>query len=148
MNYKVGDTVKLVSVRPNTWNVSGHMDRFLGSIQKIKFIHDNDRVEFENPLTDQWTFRLKHIESVVPQLYPKVMWVSDDTVTWVKRVIFAEKCGCFLAWNGCETLEQAQWQTSVTTWLYGKDVLPVIELTIQEIAEKFNLHPEQIRIKE
>lgn len=148
MRYRVGDTVKLVSVRPNTWNTLGHMDRFLGSIQKIKFIHDNDRVEFENPLTDQWTFRCKHIESLASPSYPKVMWVSDDTVTWVKRVIFAEKCGCFLGWNGCETLEQAQWQTSVTTWVYGKDVLPVIELTIQEIAEKFQLQPEQIRIKE
>lgn len=147
MKYKVGDTVKLVSKRSKTWNFGGQMDNFLGSIQKIKEISDW-AVRFENPDTHRWSFDINDIDCLVPSSYPKVMWVRDtDKQIWRKRVVFMEKAGRFLAWTHATTLEEAENTCEITTWIQAKD-FAVVELTIEEIAEKFDMDPEQIRIKE
>jgi len=41
MNYKVGDTVILKSIRPNEWHPFGAMDKFLGNKVKISKLYDN-----------------------------------------------------------------------------------------------------------
>lgn len=149
MEYKVGDTVKLVSKRPGTWNSKGDMDRFLGSVQKIKEISDFS-VKFEDPHTQAWAFSFSCINSIVTSSsYPKVMWVrDDDDDNWRKRVVFMEKVGRFIAWASATTIEEAENITDTTVWRQAKDIQPMVELTIAEIAEKFQLQPEQIWIKE
>lgn len=148
MKYKVGDTVKLVSKRPLCWNPEGLMDCFLGSIQTIKHFDSFGRPEFESPDTYRWSFQMSDIESLVTP-YPKVMWVSDSGDNpWLKRVVFAEKKGKFLAWMTAETIEAAENETETISWRQAKDVLETVEVTIPEIAKAMGLHPEQIRIKE
>lgn len=149
MEYKVGDTVKLVSKRPGTWNPKGDMDRFLGSVQKIEEISDYS-VKFEDPDTHVWAFSFSCINSIVTSSsYPKVMWVrADDDDNWRKRVVFMEKAGRFIAWASATTIEEVENIIDTTVWRQAKDIQPMVELTIAEIAEKFQLQPEQIRIKE
>ena len=82
--------------------------------------------------------------------YPRVMMVSNDNVTWFKRVVILEKRGEFMAWADSETIDEAKDITDVYWWNYAKEVEPEqgqIELTIDEIAEKYGVKPEQIKIK-
>lgn len=80
--------------------------------------------------------------------YPRVMLVSQNNMYFDKRVVFMEKNGKYLAWESVETLEEAENSTNVATWSYAKDIEPEpIELTIDEIAEKFGIKPEQVKIK-
>lgn len=146
--YNIGDTVKLVSKRPIFWNPDGRMDCFLGSIQKIKSIDYWGRPIFENPDTHQWGFRMSDVESLISS-YPKVMWVrDDDDDSWRLRVVFMEKAGKFIAWACATTIEDAEKIVETTSWSQAKEVQPTVELTITEIAEKFGILPEHVRIKE
>lgn len=81
--------------------------------------------------------------------YPKVMEVSDDGDSWFKRVVFMEKNGMFLAWSFAETIEEAENTAVAYTWGFAREIqpTPTLELTIDQIAEKFNVSPEQIKIK-
>lgn len=81
--------------------------------------------------------------------YPKVMEVSAGGNDWQKRVVFMEKNGKFLAWIGAETIEESENETNVFAWKYAREIqpAPTLELTLDEIAEKFNVSPEQIKIK-
>ena len=67
--------------------------------------------------------------------YPRVMLVSSDKKQWVKRVVFMEKCGGFLAWAHEETLEKAEKKIDTMFWSYAKEIEP-IEVTMEEIAEE------------
>lgn len=82
--------------------------------------------------------------------YPKVMWVSGspDMNDKLKRVVFMEKCGGYLAWSGAETLEKAEAQIYTSFWEYAEDIeeLPVLEITMEDIAEKYKVNVEQLKI--
>ena len=101
---------------------------------------------------DYWTaaevrrFNAEIIELPEERAYPRVMLVSDDKITWGKRVVFIEKNGIFLAWSNAETLEEAEKSTSTTVWKYAKEIEPV-EVTIEEIAKWKGTIKEQIIIK-
>ena len=82
--------------------------------------------------------------------YPKVMMVSSDGEFWQKRVVIAHKCGKYIAWSNARTIEDADIAIFTTTWGYAKEVdsePEPMELTIDEIAEKFGVDPKQIKIK-
>lgn len=86
--------------------------------------------------------------------YPKVMIVSMEPaairIHSFKRVVFMEKNGVFLAWDGAETFEEAEREVQVSAWIYAEDIKPEpqpMELTIDQIAEKFGITPEQVKIK-
>ena len=87
------------------------------------------------------------IELPEERAYPRVMLVSDDKMTWGKRVVFMEKCGGFLAWVDAETLEEAEKSTITTFWKYAKESEP-IQVTFEEIAKWKGVHKEQIIIKQ
>lgn len=60
--YEEGDYVKMVFVRPGTWNEKGLMDMYLGAILKVKTIdYSSGNVTFynANPI---WGFNIKEIE--------------------------------------------------------------------------------------
>lgn len=82
--------------------------------------------------------------------YPRVMMVSDSGITWIPRVVFMEKEGRYLAWNNVWTIEGAKGIFITVAWLYAKEVeeLPTVEVTMEEIAQKFNCNVEQLKIKE
>lgn len=86
--------------------------------------------------------------------YPKVMTVSMEPIARrsysFKRVVFMEKNGVFLAWDGAETFEEAEREVQVSAWIYAEDIKPEpqpMELTINQIAAKFGITPEQVKIK-
>ena len=87
------------------------------------------------------------IELPEERAYPRVMLVSDDKMTWGKRVVFMEKKEGFLAWAYAETFEEAEKSTSTTFWKYAKEIEP-IQVTLEEIANWKGVNKEQIIIKQ
>ncbi len=81
--------------------------------------------------------------------YPKVMMVSNNGDAWTKRVVFMEKCSKFIAWQNAETIEKAQTIVSTSNWSYAKDIEEpkILEVTIDEIADKFGVNVKDIKIK-
>ena len=79
-----------------------------------------------------------------PSEYPKVMLVGDlpQIKRAVKRVVFMEKDGAFLAWTRAETLEEAKTILDCTAWAYAWDIpveQQIKEVTIEEVANKFGV---------
>jgi len=67
-----------------------------------------------------------------------------------KRVVFMEKNGIYLAWGYADTLEKAKDITETGAWLCAKDIEEEpkgLELTLEQIAEKFNVPVDKIKIK-
>lgn len=87
------------------------------------------------------------IELPEEKTYPRVMLVSDDKICWLKRVVFMEKCGGFLAWFNAKTLDEAKNGTDTCFWRYAKELEP-IEVTLEEIAEWKGVSKDQIIIKQ
>lgn len=86
----------------------------------------------------------------MPSDYPKLMLVSKSGNCWPKRVVFMEKNGKFLGWEGAESFEEAENVTSVSVWNFAKDIEePVItEVTLEEVAKLMGKKVEEIRIKD
>lgn len=88
------------------------------------FITKDNQIDYEYGLSDVPNPKLIELPEEKP--YPKVMLVSDyatfDSVRWVKRVVFMEKKGKYIAWTDAETIEEAETITDTTTWLYAVDV--------------------------
>lgn len=84
--------------------------------------------------------------------YPKIMIVADNEeeldVCDRKRVVFAKKKGLYIAWLYATTLEQAENTIEVCTWGFAKEVPEEVALTKQEIADKFNIDINLLKIKE
>lgn len=76
--------------------------------------------------------------------YPKVMWVADSEKdpNWVKRVVFMEKCGKYLAWSDAKTIKESEKTFFVYTWNYVKDIEEDTE------SEEKDLVNEARRLKE
>lgn len=79
--------------------------------------------------------------------YPKVMEVSNSGVEWRKRVVFTEKVGRFIAWAQAESFEEAEDEIGTYDWKYAREVQEPREISIQEIADKFGIPVEEVRIK-
>lgn len=58
-DYKAGDVVILTDERPEHWNPSGHMDKYLGQIITIKWVRDSLFSFGDN----EWAFRISDISS-------------------------------------------------------------------------------------
>ena len=105
-----------------------------------------------NGMFDYWdidevkNYNAEIIELPEERAYPRVMLVSDDKMTWSKRVVFMEKKEGFLTWAFAETLEEAEKSKSTTFWKYAKEIEP-IEVTLEEIAKWKGTIKEQIIIK-
>ena len=87
------------------------------------------------------------IELPEEKTYPRVMLVRNEKKDWVKRVVFMEKNGWFLAWKDAETLEEAEKSTTTTFWKYAKEIEP-IQVTLEEIAKWKKVSKELIIIKQ
>lgn len=96
-----------------------------------------------NPILSHTEYSIHSTQSE----YSKVMEVSDDGKNWKRRVVFKEKQGKFLAWAGIETLEEVEDMVEVTSWNFAREIQEPREISIQEIADKFGIPVEEVRIK-
>ena len=76
------------------------------------------------------SFNAEIIELPEEKTYPRVMMVSDDGKTWLRRVVLMKKCGRYLAWNSAETFEEAENQVNSVAWRFAKDIEEPKEFTI------------------
>lgn len=90
---------------------------------------------------------LSHTEYPTQSEYPKVMEVSDCGMEWYKRVVFAEKNGKFIAWLNAKNFKEAKYETSTHVWDYAREIQEPREISLQEIADKFGIPVEEVRIK-
>lgn len=92
-------------------------------------------------------------EPVALPLEPTERWmqVSSDGSIWHKRKVVMTKNGRFIAWHNAETEEEVNNSFRLSSWSFAKEIEPKIEfnleLTLEEIAEKFGVNVEQIKIK-
>lgn len=70
------------------------------------------------------------IELPEEKTYPRVMMVSFNSKNWVRRVVFMEKCGRYLAWENAKTVEEAENQVNSVAWRFAKDIEEPKEFTI------------------
>jgi hypothetical protein len=77
------------------------------------------------------------------------MMVSTDGSEWFKRKAFMQKNGKFITWFSAETDEEVLDTEGTSRWLYAKEIAEPkeLELTLEEIAEKFGVSVESIKIK-
>jgi hypothetical protein len=75
--------------------------------------------------------------------------VSNDKTCWFKRKLIREKNGKFICWTNAETDEKVEEATKATNWDYMREIEEPeeIEITLDEIAEKFGVSVEQLKIK-
>ena len=117
---------------------------FVGDIVGYYYGIIDGKFHFWEP--DELRNNAEIIELPEEKTYPRVMMVSDDKMTWGKRVVFMEKCGGYLSWLFAETLEETEKIVGTSFWKYAKEIEP-IQVTLEEIAEWKGVHREQIIIK-
>lgn len=86
------------------------------------------------------------------KIFPKWMMVSNCPLTeknpGQKRKVFMYKNHQFISWAYAETEEEVEKCIVTRAWPFAIDIPQEIkEVTLQEIAEKFNVPVSQIRIK-
>ena len=74
------------------------------------------------------------------------MLVSIDEIKWHKRVVFMKKCDRYLAWIDAETIEESEDIYKTTSWRYAKEFPEKIEITKSQIADKFGIPIDLIKI--
>lgn len=98
----------------------------------------------------------KEIEEQTPPKdeFPKVMMVSDQPITkhnnGKKRVVFCHNpilSSPYLTYDFTEAIDEVQQAETWSSWKYAKDIPEKVELTFEQIAEKFGLDIEQVEIK-
>ena len=77
------------------------------------------------------------------------MMVKNDGSTWFKRKAFMQKNGKFITWFSAETDEEVLNTECTSRWVYAKEIEEPkeLELTLEQIAEKFGVSVESIKIK-
>lgn len=79
------------------------------------------------------------------------MMVSADQISWYKRKVVMTKKGRFFTWDNAETEDEINNSFRLVGWGFAKEIEPKIEfnleLSLEEIAEKFGVNVEQIKIK-
>ena len=78
--------------------------------------------------------------------FPRVMLVSDDGNSWHRRVVFMKRCGRYISWIDAETIEESENIYKTAYWCYAKEPIEKIELTKSQIAEKFGIPIDLIKI--
>lgn len=73
-------------------------------------------------------------------VYPKVMWVSDESLEEAKqagrkRVVFAQKLDKFIGWVNAKTIEEAENYLGISNWDLAWDI-EVEKPTLEEICQK------------
>lgn len=75
------------------------------------------------------------------------MMVSNDENKWKKRKVIMFKNGMYIFWMDAETELEVAKTTRTMSWKFAKELPTEVELTLKQIAEKFGVNVEQIKIK-
>lgn len=90
-------------------------------------------------------------EPCIFPLEPTERWmmVSDSGKDWFKRKVIMNKNGYFLTWGSAITDEEVEATNHTINWRLAKEIEEEnpVELTLEEIAEKFGVNVNQIKIK-
>ena len=78
--------------------------------------------------------------------FPRVMLVSDDGNSWNRRVVFMKRCGRYISWIDAETIEESENIYKTAYWRYAKEFPEKVELTKSQIADKFGIPIDLIKI--
>lgn len=146
---------KFESRKYNSLLYEPKMDSLIGEIGRITDyipFYDSYEVEFKNEF---WSYPYELIEQhivkdEIPELLDgMLMWVSDDEDFSIKNkaFVFGKKNGKYLAWS--DTLKNDLKSRYVIHWNYAKLIeenKKKVELTIDEIAERFGVDKKYIKI--
>ena len=125
--------------------------------RKYYFKHNDKNMWMFGEKTDLPSYSVK--EFLKPESeYPKVMKVSNNPIETLEdfkyantRVVFMEKCGKFIAWLDADTIEKSENITVASYWNYAVDLdwqpkeeSKPLKLTMEQIAEKFNVEKIEI----
>ena len=84
--------------------------------------------------------------------YPKIMRVDHNPITkenkGLKRVVFAEKAGVYIAWVKAETFAEAENETRAQAWKYAKDIEPENPIKLELIKKADELLTLANKLKE
>jgi hypothetical protein len=133
-NVKVGDWIKVrVTEVKDLEDYPIRCGKRLSFRKDGRYHYTEEKVAFPTEETERW------------------MLVSEDADRWMKRKVFMTRNGKFIAWSRAENDKEVNNATDATGWEYAKEIEPKIEfnleLSLEEIAEKFGVNVEQIKIK-
>jgi hypothetical protein len=133
-NVKVGDWIKVqVTEVKDSENYPIRCGERLSFRKNGIYHYAEEQVAFPLEETERW------------------MLVSNDSINWVKRKVITQKNGKFLAWIFAENDEELNSVSDAASWDFAKEIDTKIEfnleLSLEEIAEKFGVNVEQIKIK-
>ena len=121
---------------------NGEEERYYGVIQND---FDCYRIEFVR----KYNAEIIELPTELPKeekQFPRVMLVSDDGNSWHRRVVFMKICGRYISWIDAETIEESENIYKTTSWTYAKELPEKVELTKSQIAEKFGIPIDLIKI--
>jgi len=79
------------------------------------------------------------------------MMVSNDNIGWYKRKVVMSRKGYFYALADAENNKEAKKEYILVPWSFAKEIEPkmefTVELTLEDIANKFGINVEQLKIK-
>jgi hypothetical protein len=141
-NVKVGDTI---------WTVQDGETKVIsvknGKYHPIKTVDAIYTIDGKFLVNDQFpsAFLKNPFES-------QERWVEvrdDEEEEWVRKKLIMEKNGKFICWRNAKTDEEVEESLNTTTWYYMREIEEPkqIEITLDEIAEKFGVSVEQLKIK-
>lgn len=129
----------------NCTRINFHPFRFYGVDAEGSF---SSRKESEHSTK---TITLEEAKALVNEKpYPKLMYVWDNDEEKHEKWLVVGKFDKWVIAFNAVTIEDVQSDDMPCIWRFAKDIEepPIIELTLEEIADKFGHKSSQIRIKE
>jgi hypothetical protein len=133
-NVKVGDWIKVQVTKIKDSDLFPiKCGKDLSFNKNGNYIEGGGQIAFPTVETERW------------------MLVSDDSIRWRKRKVITNNNNKFIVWSGAETDEEVNNSFETSYWNFAKEIETKIEfnleLSLEEIAEKFGVNVEQIKIK-
>jgi hypothetical protein len=141
-NAKVGDKVYYLGGIIGEITSIEDQDDFPIEVNNDEFYTFDGKVLQYDTYATIYTHPVKIIYADDEPFVERVMEVSVDEQSWQSRVVFAQKCGYYLAWNMAETIEEAKNITLAVEWQYAREIQPVnpriaeIERQIQRLKNE------------
>lgn len=66
---------------------------------------------------------------------------------WKRRKLVVIKNNKAVCWTGASTEKEVLESTSISNWDTWREIQPEVELTLEQIAEKFGIHVDKLKIK-
>ena len=133
----------------NTLGMNGSFTKENGEEERYYGVIQNDfdcyRIEFVR----KYNAKIIELPTESPKEekpFPRVMLVSDDGNSWNRRVVFMKRCGRYISWIDAETIEESENIYKTTYWRYAKEFPEKVELTKSQIADKFGIPIDLIKI--